>query len=204
MMKLIAATNNQKKLKEIKAIMSDTEIELLTLKGAGLDIEIEETGSTFEENALIKARTVAKLSGLCALSDDSGLMVDALNGEPGVYSARYAGEGASDEDLIKKLLDNMKSVPDDKRSARFVSVIAFCTPKGEHFTVRGECHGEIIRKPIGAGGFGYDPVFYIKEYGKTFAELEPEIKNQISHRGNALKVLKTRMNEILRMINNGL
>lgn len=203
-MKLIAATNNQNKLAELQSILSGADIELISLKNAGLDIEIEENGTTFEENAIIKARTVSKLSGMCVIGDDSGLMVDALGGDPGVHSARYAGDNASDKDRIDKLLYNLKGVEDSGRGAKFVCAIAFCTPKGDYFTVRGECKGKILREAKGEGGFGYDPIFYIEEHNKSFAELSPDEKNEISHRGRALQTLKSKKNDIKRMIKYGL
>ncbi len=184
-MRFILASNNKKKLKELSGILSDYGIEVIGQKDAGLDISPDETGATFEENALIKARAAASASGMPVVADDSGLETDALNGAPGIYSARYA-EG-SDEDRTRKLLDDMKDVPEEKRGARFVCALACALPDGREVTFRGECEGVITRKPEGNGGFGYDPVFFCPEHGMTFAQMPEELKNRISHRAKALK-----------------
>ena len=184
-MKIIAATQNKGKIREIKSIFSDFEI--ISMKEAGFDIEIEENGKTFEENALIKARAIAKLSSLPVLADDSGLCVDALDGRPGIYSARYAGEGATDEQRWEKLLKELENI--SNRSAKFVSNVAFVTPEGKEYTACGEVLGDIGFEPIGNNGFGYDPLFISKELGKTFAEASQEEKNSISHRKRALTKL---------------
>lgn len=184
-MEFIIATNNQKKLKELSAILSKLNIKAKSLKEAGINVEIEETGRTFEENAIIKAREICKISGRPTVSDDSGLCVEALNNEPGVYSARYGGEKCkNDIDRYMLLLMNMENI--ENRKAKFVSCVACVFPDGRSFTVKGECEGEILYSPKGENGFGYDPVFYIKEYNMTLAELDSEIKNTISHRAKAL------------------
>lgn len=185
MQKLLLASNNAGKLREFREIFSEDVI--LSLADLSLEIEVEEDGKTFEENAVKKAREVAKISGMTAVADDSGLCVNALSGAPGIYSARYAGENASDQERIQKLLEELKGERD--RRAKFVSVVALCTPEGETVTARGECEGEILEQPEGNGGFGYDPVFYVKEFGKTFGQLTGEEKNRISHRGRAIRAL---------------
>lgn len=189
-MKLVAATNNEGKVKEIRAIFGALGFEVVSQKEMGIDLDVEETGTTFEENALLKARAAAQIAKIPALADDSGLCVDALDGAPGVYSARYAGEGATDAMLVEKLLKNMAEVPEEKRGAQFVSVVAFVTPDGREFTARGSADGVITFTPAGEGGFGYDPVFYSNELGKTYAEMSAEEKNSISHRYRALMGLK--------------
>ncbi|MBE7042904.1 MAG: XTP/dITP diphosphatase [Ruminococcaceae bacterium] len=185
----LLASNNAGKLREFREIFQEDTI--LSLKDVSLDVEVEEDGATFEENAVKKASEIAKLSGMTAIADDSGLCVDALQGAPGVYSARYAGEDATDKERIEKLLEEMKD--EENRGARFVSVVALCTPEGEIVTARGECEGEILHQPLGQGGFGYDPVFYVKEFDKTFGQLTGEEKNSISHRGRAIRVLKEKL-----------
>lgn len=191
MNKLLIATNNKKKLKEMSAILSDLGFECVTLADMGLDIDPEETGATFAENSYIKARCGMEASRLPCIADDSGLCVDALGGAPGIYSARYC-EG-SDEDRTALLLKNMENVPDESRSARFVSAITCVFPNGDTVAAEGCCEGEITRKAAGDGGFGYDPVFFVKEHDATFAEIPQEIKNMISHRANALKIFKSKM-----------
>ncbi len=191
-MKLVAATRNRGKLKEIKEILDGTGIELLSLDEFP-DISLPpETGGSFKENALLKARKVARETGLPALSDDSGLEVDGLRGRPGVRSARYAGNGAADEENIRKLLYELKRFPpgSPQRSARFRCVIALVTPQGREEVFEGTLEGTIAERPSGSGGFGYDPVFYIPEEERTAAELSPEEKNRISHRAKALGKLK--------------
>jgi len=186
---MIAATNNSHKLEEIRNILKDKGIEVLSMAEAGLNIDIEETGTTFTENALIKAREVCRLTGHAAIADDSGLEVEALNGEPGVWSARYSGATGPDKDKKnnEKLLREMKNVPDDKRGARFCSVIAAVFPDGREITAEGYVYGKIGYEEKGQYGFGYDPLFIIDGMGKTMAEIEPEKKNMVSHRANALK-----------------
>ena len=183
-MKLVLASKNEKKLKEMNDILSGLGIEVCLQADAGVDVDVEETGSTFEENSLLKARAVMEASGLPAVADDSGLCVDALNGAPGVYSARYGGEGLDDAARYKLLLANMPRGA--ARTAKFVSVITCCFPGGDVLTARGECPGTIAFVPMGEGGFGYDPVFFLPKLKKTFAQLSPEEKNAVSHRGKAL------------------
>ena len=197
MQKFIVATKNKGKMKEIKEILKDFPFEVVSMEEAGINEDIEETGSTFEENALKKATEIMKLSGEVTLADDSGLEVDYLNGAPGIFSARYAGEGASDADRNNKLLAELKDVPFEKRTARFVCVIAAVWPDGRKIVTRGECHGIIHFKPVGNNGFGYDPIFFIPEYNRTMAELNSELKNKISHRAKAMELFKK---EFIRMM----
>ena len=185
-MKVILASKNPHKLTELSAILSQHGFEIALESEYGLDIDVDETGTTFEENSLLKAEAVMKASGLPVLADDSGLMVDALNGAPGVYSARY-GHKSSDGERTAFLLENMKDVPDDKRTAKFVCVITCLWPDGRKIVARGECPGVITREVHGKNGFGYDPVFYLPELGMTYAELPSEQKNAISHRARALQ-----------------
>ena len=185
-MKVILASKNQHKLTELSAILSQLGFEIALESEYGLDIDVEETGTTFEENSFLKADAVMKASGLPVLADDSGLMVDALDGAPGVYSARY-GHKASDQERTAYLLENMKDVPEGKRGAKFVCVITCLFPDGRKIVARGECPGVIARAPHGENGFGYDPVFYLPELGMTYAELPSEQKNAISHRARALQ-----------------
>ena len=185
-MKVILASKNPHKLTELSAILSQHGFEIALESEYGLDIDVDETGTTFEENSLLKAEAVMKASGLPVLADDSGLMVDALNGAPGVYSARY-GHKSSDGERTEFLLENMKDVPDEKRTAKFVCVITCLWPDGRKFVARGECPGVITREVHGENGFGYDPVFYLPELGMTYAELLSEQKNAISHRARALQ-----------------
>jgi len=184
--KLILATNNAHKVVEIKAILG-SRFDVTTLKESGINIDIEETGSTFADNALLKASAIAKLAGLAALADDSGLVVEALDGAPGVYSARYAGAGHNDSDNIDKLLFDMQGVTD--RSAKFVSAIAFCRTEGTSVLAQGEAKGVILLERRGTEGFGYDPVFLSDELNKTFAESSFEEKNAVSHRKRGLEAL---------------
>lgn len=189
MKRLIVATRNKGKVKEFAEIFRDIPVEIISMQDAGLDIEVEETGSTFEENALLKAREIARISGEAVIADDSGLEVDSLDGAPGIYSARFAGEGASASDRNIKLLKLLEDVPEEKRTARFVCAVAFVTPDGRDHTVRGTCEGRIAFKPEGNNGFGYDPLFYLPEFNQTMAQIAPEIKNRISHRGKALRLI---------------
>ena len=186
-MKIVAATHNKGKIKEIQKILASLGVEVITQTEMGITIEPEENGSTFADNALIKARAVKELCDCAVIADDSGLCVDALGGAPGVYSARYAGEGASDSEKIKKLLSELSGISD--RTAKFKSAIAFILPDGEEIVTHGEVVGKITDKPYGEGGFGYDPVFFSDELGKTFGEASSEEKNQISHRSRGLKAL---------------
>ena len=181
MKELILASNNAHKVEEIKSILEDYNI--LTLKDINYTEEIVEDGSTFEENALIKARTICKYSGKTAISDDSGLSVELLDGRPGVYSARYSKEQTDEKNIEKVLLE----LNEQKSKAKFVSVIALVKPNGTELTFRGECHGEIIFEKRGTNGFGYDPIFYVPSLDKTFAELSAEQKNSISHRKQSLE-----------------
>ena len=185
-MKVILASKNPHKLTELSAILSQHGFEIALESEYGLDIDVDETGTTFEENSLLKAEAVMKASRLPVLADDSGLMVDALDGAPGVYSARY-GHKSSDGERTAFLLENMKDVPDDKRTAKFVCVITCLWPDGRKIVARGECPGVITREVHGENGFGYDPVFYLPELGMTYAELPSEQKNAISHRARALQ-----------------
>ena len=185
-MKVILASKNQHKLTELSAILSQLGFEIALESEYGLDIDVEEPGTTFEENSFLKADAVMKASGLPVLADDSGLMVDALDGAPGVYSARY-GHKASDKERTAYLLENMKEVPEERRGAKFVCVITCLFPDGRKIVARGECPGVIARAPHGENGFGYDPVFYLPELGMTYAELPSEQKNAISHRARALQ-----------------
>ena len=185
-MKVILASKNQHKLTELSAILSQLGFEIALESEYGLDIDVEETGTTFEENSFLKADAVMKASGLPVLADDSGLMVDALDGAPGVYSARY-GHKASDKERTAYLLENMKDVPEERRGAKFVCVITCLFPDGRKIVARGECPGVIARAPHGENGFGYDPVFYLPELGMTYSELPSEQKNAISHRARALQ-----------------
>lgn len=185
-MKVILASKNQHKLTELSAILSQLGFEIALESEYGLDIDVEETGTTFEENSFLKADAVMKASGLPVLADDSGLMVDALDGAPGVYSARY-GHKASDKERTAYLLENMKDVPEERRGAKFVCVITCLFPDARKIVARGECPGVIARAPHGENGFGYDPVFYLPELGMTYAELPSEQKNAISHRARALQ-----------------
>jgi XTP/dITP diphosphohydrolase len=185
--RVVIATANAGKASEITGMLKGLDAEFLTLKDFPSIRLPEETGRSFRENALIKARHVARDTGLFALADDSGLQVKSLSGAPGVYSARYAGKGATDEENYQKLLKVLEGAPEAKREARFVCVIAFSSPDGRDATFEGELRGVITHAPRGAGGFGYDPVFYVPELKKTLAELTAEGKNKVSHRAKALK-----------------
>ena len=195
-MKMVLASKNQKKMKEMNEILSTMGVEVCLQADVGIDIDVEETGTTFEENSLLKAKAVMEASGLPAIADDSGLCVDALNGAPGVYSARYGGEGLDDTGRYKLLLANMPK--GEARTAKFVSVITCCFPNGDVLTARGECPGTIAFAPMGEGGFGYDPVFFLPKLKKTFAQLAPEEKNAVSHRGRALEAFQAKLEEYLK------
>lgn len=184
-MKMVLASQNAHKKLEMEHILEQYGVELVLQSELGLHIDVEETGTTFEENSLLKAKAVMEASGLPAIADDSGLCVDALNGAPGVYSARYGGEGLSDGDRYRLLLENLRGQMD--RRGKFVSVVTACFPNGDVISARGECPGTIAYAPQGENGFGYDPVFFVPALRKTFAQLTEEEKNAISHRGNALK-----------------
>ncbi len=193
-MKLILASKNRHKLTELDAILRGLGMEVALESEYGLDLDVEETGTTFAENSYLKAKAVFDASGHAAIADDSGLMVDALHGEPGVYSARYGGR-QTDAARTAYLLENMKNVPDDQRGAQFVSVITCIFPDGRKITAKGVCRGTILHEMHGTGGFGYDPVFFVPEYGMTFAELSAEQKNAISHRGLALREFSRKVQE---------
>lgn len=188
--KIVFATTNEGKVKEIKEILGDFPIEVVSMKEMGITADIEENGTTFEENSLIKARALAKLTGLPALADDSGLEVDYLNGEPGIYSARYLGRDTDYDYKNNYIIDKLSGAKGEDRSARFVCVISLVLPDGREFVERGVVEGLIGYEQKGENGFGYDPIFYLPEYGKTSAELPPEKKNKISHRGKALTAMK--------------
>ncbi|WP_312641964.1 XTP/dITP diphosphatase [Hydrogenoanaerobacterium sp.] len=192
-MTLIVATQNAGKVREFKRILDPLGIIVLSLADIELNVDVEETGSTFAENAKIKAQTIMQLCALPAIADDSGLCVDALGGAPGVYSARYAGEGASDDQRINKLLSELKNVPDEKRTAHFVSSICCSFPSGDEITAEGTCEGKIGYEKRGENGFGYDPVF-ITEHG-SFSEITAEQKDEISHRGKALREFYEKLKE---------
>lgn len=185
--RMIVATGNAGKMDEIREILAGLDLEILSMKEAGVEDEVEETGTTFEENALLKAKGIAAKTDSIVLADDSGLVVDALNGEPGIYSSRYLGKDVSYDVKNKTILDRMEGVPEEERSARFVCAIAAVLPDGREFVVRGEMEGRIGYEIAGVNGFGYDPIFYLPEYGMTSAEITPEEKNKISHRGKALE-----------------
>ena len=190
MKRMIFATGNENKMVEIREILGDLPLEILSMKQAGIRADIEENGTSFEENALIKAREVCRLAGEMVLADDSGLEIDYLNGEPGIYSARYMGENTSYRVKNKNLMERLEGVPNEKRTARFVCAIAAVFPDGKELVVRGTVEGIIGYEERGENGFGYDPIFYLPERGLTTAELPPEVKNSISHRGNALRKMK--------------
>ena len=195
-MKLVLASKNEKKLMEMNDILSGMGIEVCLQADVGVHVDVEETGTTFEENSMLKAKAVMEASGLPAIADDSGLCVDALNGAPGVYSARYGGEGLDDAGRYRLLLSSMPA--GKPRTAKFVSVITCCFPNGDVLTARGECPGTIAFAPMGEGGFGYDPVFFLPKLKKTFAQLSPEEKNAISHRGKALEAFQAKLGEYLK------
>lgn len=190
MEKLIFATGNENKMKEIRMILADCGYEILSMKEAGIDIDIVEDGKTFEENAMIKAKAISEVVGCVVLADDSGLEVDALDKAPGIYSARFMGEDTSYKIKNQAIIDKLEGVPDEERTARFVCAIAAAFPDGRVETRRGTIEGRIGYEESGENGFGYDPIFYVPEFGKTTAELSPEEKNQISHRGKALTMIK--------------
>lgn len=190
MEKLIFATGNENKMKEIRMILGDLNYEILSMKEAGIDMEIIEDGTTFEENAVIKATAINKAVGCLVLADDSGLEVDYMDREPGIRSARWMGEDTSYHIKNQKIIENLAGVPDEQRTARFVCAIAAAFPDGRVITKRGTIEGIIGYEERGENGFGYDPIFFLPEYGKTTAELSPEEKNEISHRGRALTLIK--------------
>lgn len=197
-MKIIFATGNAGKMKEIRMILADLQMEVLSMKEAGIQIDIEENGTTFQENAIIKAKAVHGLApGDIVLADDSGLEVDYLHKEPGVYSARYMGEDTPYDIKNANIIERLAEAPADRRTARFVSAIAAALPNGKLLTTEGVIEGTIAWAPAGSGGFGYDPIFYVPEYGRTTAQLSPEEKNEISHRGKALRAMKEELAQYL-------
>ena len=194
-MKVVLASNNQKKIKEMRELLLPFGMELCTQREAGVLGEAEETGETFLENARLKARYALERTGLAAVADDSGLMVDALHGRPGVYSARYAG--GDDAAGIRRLLSELDGVPEERRTARFCSAIVCLLPDGREISAEGVCEGVITAEPSGAGGFGYDPVFFVPEAEMTFAEMPPEMKNRLSHRGRAMAAFRKKLEQAL-------
>ncbi|MBQ9784716.1 MAG: RdgB/HAM1 family non-canonical purine NTP pyrophosphatase [Clostridia bacterium] len=202
-MKIVLASRNQKKIAELRTLLCEefSDVEILSLDDVGITGDIEENGTTFEENALIKAR-VAATSGYIGVADDSGIAVDALGGEPGVYSARYAAKcnfagDHDDEGNNQCLLYNLRDVPDEERTGGYVCAVACVLPDGREFTVRGEARGRILREYHGTGGFGYDPLFWFDQFGKTFAEVSAEEKHAVSHRGRAIRAFAAKLKEML-------
>ena len=195
-MKVVLASKNKHKLEEISKITEKFGFQLVLQSELGVDIDVDETGTTFEENSLLKAEAVMKATGLPALADDSGIAVDALNGEPGIYSARYGFDDSLDDwGRLLLLLKNTEHVPDGQRQAQFVCVITMITPEGKTIQARGEIHGDLLREARGENGFGYDPIFYYPPMGLSTAEMSPEDKNRVSHRANALKVFYEKLKE---------
>lgn len=195
-MRLIIATGNEDKVREIDEILEGTGFEAISMKQAGFTPDIVEDGTTFEENALIKAKAVHALTeGEYVMADDSGLCIDALDGAPGIYSARFCGENSTYEEKFRKIFEMLKDVPEEERTARFVCAIAVVRPDGTSFTVRGEVSGILHEEPKGDNGFGYDPIFYVPEFGMTTAQMDPEQKNAISHRGRALRSMVEKLTE---------
>lgn len=196
-MRIIFATGNEGKMREIRMIMADLGMEILSMKEAGISADVDENGTTFEENAVIKAKAIAQQCQDIVLADDSGLEIDALNKEPGVYSARYMGEDTSYHVKNQNLIDRLEGVPDEKRTARFVCAIAAVLPDGKILESKAAMEGRIGYEERGENGFGYDPIFMLPDYGKSTAEISPEVKNQLSHRGKALRMIKERLKEEL-------
>lgn len=196
--RIIFATGNAGKMKEIRMILADLGMPVVSMKEAGVSVEIEENGTSFEENAVIKARTIMEQTGEITMADDSGLEIDALNKEPGIYSARYMGEDTSYEIKNQNLIDRLQGVPEEKRTARFVCAVACAFPDGRVFTVTRTMEGIIAEESRGANGFGYDPIFYLPEKGCTSAEISAEEKNELSHRGKALRAMRQRLAELLK------
>lgn len=194
---IVFATGNQGKMREIRQILEGMDVEILSMKEAGISMDIVEDGTTFEENAVIKAKAVASATKHIVLADDSGLEIDYLNKEPGIYSARYMGEDTSYDIKNANLLERMEGVEDEKRTARFVCAIAAVLPDGQVLTVQGVIEGRVAYEPKGSNGFGFDPIFYLPEYGCTSAELSEEDKNAISHRGRALRAMKEKLKEVI-------
>ena len=198
-MRIIFATTNEGKMKEIRMIMADLGIEVLSMKEAGLEADIVEDGQSFEENAIIKAKAIAALCDDIVLADDSGLEVDYLNKEPGIYSARYMGETTPYSIKNQNIIERLEGVEQCRRTARFVCVIAAVFPDGSVRTTRGTIEGIIAKQPAGENGFGYDPIVYVPEFGKTTAQLSPEEKNKVSHRGKALELMKKQIRQYINM-----
>ena len=195
-MKVVLASHNPHKLVEIREILQPLGIDVVLESELGVAVEVEETGTTFAENAYLKAKAVMEATGLPALADDSGIAVKALGGAPGIYSARYGGDPTLDDwGRLQLLLQNTAQVPDGQRQAKFVAAIALVYPDGQQIAVQGEVHGELLRQPVGEGGFGYDPIFYYPPAGKSFAQLTAEEKNQVSHRARALRSLVEKLSE---------
>ena len=190
---IVFATGNQGKMREIRQILGDMDVLVLSMKEAGIKSDVEETGTTFEENAILKAKAAAQGTSYIVLADDSGLEIDYLDREPGIYSARYMGENTSYEIKNRKLLERLADIEDEKRTARFVCAIAACFPDGTVLTTEGVVEGRIAWEPAGENGFGYDPIFYLPEYGCTSAQLPSEQKNAVSHRGKALRAMKEKL-----------
>ncbi len=197
MNKILIATGNKGKFREFKRLFSNTGIEITSLADFPKIDKIEETGKDFIENAMLKAKYVAKAFQVVTLGEDSGLVVPALNGRPGIYSARYAGEGASDKDNIKKLIEEISNLPEEKRDAYYKAVIVVYRPDDKWISAEGTCHGKIITSPRGSEGFGYDPIFYLPELNKTMAEISPKEKDRYSHRGEAVRKIIPRLKRFL-------
>lgn len=193
MSRIVFATGNENKLREIRQIMKDLKVDIISMKEAGIDIDIEETGTSFEQNALIKARAIWEITGGIVMADDSGLVIDYLNGEPGIYSARYMGENTSYTEKNKKILERMADAKGKERSARFVAAIACILPDGKEIVAQETMEGIIAEEIAGENGFGYDPILYLPEYSCTSAKLSDEEKNSISHRGKALRLMREKL-----------
>ncbi len=197
MTRIILASNNAHKVAEVKEILKDVDVDIVSLKDAGIDVDVEENGVTFEENALIKARAVCRLTGGITMADDSGLEVDYLDKQPGVYSARFMGHDTPYSIKNQAIIEKLDGVEGEARSARFVAATAVVFPDGREFVTRGTMEGYIAKEPAGANGFGYDPIVYLAEYGMTSAQLPPEEKNKISHRGKSLRLMEEKLKDVL-------
>ncbi|MCQ2482731.1 MAG: XTP/dITP diphosphatase [Clostridia bacterium] len=194
-MRIIIATGNQDKVREINEILKDTDFDAVSMKSIGINPDIVEDADSFEGNALIKAKAVHNLVNDYVMADDSGLCIDALNGAPGIYSARFCGEDSTYEEKFQKIFEMLKDVPEEERTAHFVCAIAVVRPDGSSFTVKEQCDGILHEVPQGENGFGYDPIFYVPEYNMTTAQMNPEQKHQISHRGKALRSMVAKLVE---------